>query len=198
MKTKRPDVNVQYNWIWYLAVVLIAIVWWSMAFQMYHAPTAENKVSVFVEGTAKDYSLGDTLETTYDIRLVEIHTCHPDSAEFATKYSVVGLNSSNIIIVSKKVAEQTFCAESFISLVEVGLPTDGAYIQAGPIDPDNPVDVAFGIPLDNELLSKHFTIDQNEQYYLFVGGKALDEEGKMYPHTMDVINYFMGKEAPNV
>ncbi len=196
MKNKRPNVNLQYNWIWYLAVVLIAILWWSLAFQMFHSPTSQDRVSIFFGGDIKDYSLADTLEQTYDIRLVEIRSCNPNATQFTTKYSVVGLNSSNIIIVSKSVAEKTYCAESFVALQDLGLHTKNAFVQADSTD-DNSIEIAYGILLDNQFLSQFFALESDVEYYLFVGGTSLDEDGNLYTHTLDVINYFCKKDVDN-
>lgn len=198
MKNKRPTLNLQYNWILYLAVIVIAILWWSLAFQSFHAPTAEERVSVFFAGDTIDYSLADSLQQIYDIRLVEIHSCNPNATEFATKFSVVGLNSCNIIILPKTIAEKTYCAESFVDLRELGLPTQNAYLQNDLSDANNPVPVPFGIYLDNQLLSKHFSIQADCDYYLFVAGSALNDDGKLYPRTLEVINYFLQKVEANV
>lgn len=189
MKTKRPSINIQYNWIWYFAVVVIAVVWWSLAFRMFHSPTEQDRVSVFFGGEVADYSLSDTLEQAYDIRLVEIRSCNPNATQFTTKYNVVGLNSSSIIIVTRDVAEKTLCAESFVPLQELGLPAENAFAQADPTDTSKP-DVAYGILLDTQMLGRYFSVEAGTEYYLFVGGTAVDDDGCLYPHTAEVINFF--------
>ncbi len=188
MKNKYPNPKLQYNWIWYAVVLCVAVVWWVLAFQMYHIPPASEQVTIFVTGEVTDRTLAQTLEDAYDIRLVEVYSSKKEASEFQTKYSVVGLNSSYILLIPKDVAEKTYCAESFVSLEEMGLVCENAFQQK---DEQTGEVLAFGVPADPQILARHFKTDG--EYYLFVGGKGVDENGKLHPHTLEVLRYFWGQ-----
>ncbi len=188
MNNKYPNPKLQYNWLWYAAAVCVGIVLWVLSFQMYHIPPASEKVTIFIAGTVTDGSLADKLEDAYDIRLVDVYSSQKNATEFATKYEVTGLSSSYILLIPRDVAEKTYCAESFVPLEEMGLSCTDAFEQK---DEETGQMLAFGIPADREVLSRHMKGEGD--YYLFVGGKGVDENGKIYPHTLEVLRYFWGQ-----
>lgn len=173
---RLPSCKVQHNWIWYCLVVVIAVIWWAMAFRVYHVPDDSQKVAVFAACEVKSYALEDKLEQDCALRLLELHSSTTDSADFQTKYSVVGLNNCHLLIVPAYVAEQTACVECFLPIDELGFTTTGAFEQEG---------IAYGFALNRELLTPYLNID--EAYYLFVGGKAADGDGQVYENTRKVI-----------
>ena len=121
--------RLHYDWIKYVAVTIVAVILWYFIFTLFNAPAPTETINVFFAGKVKDYSvkkiaLGEM--KTYGVRAIEITSCEPNDNAFKTKYSVVALNGSDVVIVPESVASETDCAATFTEIAD-----ENAYSQGG-------------------------------------------------------------------
>lgn len=150
----------QYYWMWFVAVLLVAVFGWYFAFNLLHSPKDFESISLFYGGVAEDYSI----ETDYQQRLeqngvykVTLSTSNPLDKTFNTKYSYVGLYNSDLLILPKDVLDNTKCEDCFLNLST--LPLD-AYLS-GSYEYYYQENLCYGIVLDENVKTRL------SQYFIF-------------------------------
>ena len=149
-----------YDWVLYIAVAITAALSWYFIFGLFNAPAPTETVNVFFAGEVIGDSLakeGTSALEERGVRLVELVSCSTEEARFSTKYTVVGLNGCNVVVVPLSVAEKTDCAGSFLPLEGI----EDVYTQDG---------AAYGAFLSDgakEALEKHLKFN-SERYVVFV------------------------------
>ena len=131
--------KLRYDWVIYVAVALVAAFGWYFAFGIFNAPSDTETLRIFLAGRVEDASIKEVIMNSIDgVLLVEISTADPSDGNFSTKYSVVGVNGSDVVIVPESIAEMTDCASTFVAE-----PMEGCdYFQGG---------VAYGKFLSDEV-----------------------------------------------
>ena len=106
-----------YNWIYYLLVIIISIASWTFAFNIYHLPKDYESIKMFYSGSVKDYSFKEKVLEHFDnIVSFEIQSANPEDNVFNSKYSVVGFNGCDVLLLTYEVINQTACEEVFVEL----------------------------------------------------------------------------------
>ena len=155
-----------YDWVLYLAVTIAAIGIWSLAFGLYNAPAPTETINLFFAGTVNDYSLQDEGVTALKekgVKVVQISSCDVGDNMFSTKYSVVGLNGCDVVIVPESVANETSCAQTFTPISGIG----EEYSQDG---------VSYGVYLSEKnvaALGAYFEF-ANERYVAFAVASSVN------------------------
>ena len=158
-----------YDWVLYVAVVVVAVVVWYLAFGLFNAPAPTETIDVFFAGTVKDYSIaeqGQKAMETSGVKLVEIISCSPSDEVFSTKYSVVGVNACDVVVVPVSVADKTDCKNTFLKLEGFS----DTYLQEGE---------AYGVILSEttrSALSAYFDFGA-EDYVVFVVASSKNAVG---------------------
>lgn len=167
---KRLSNSLPYSWYWYFIVVIVACALWTVLFQVYHAPTAEESMYVFFAGNVVDDSFKNDVQTLLaddGVILVNVSSINPNDRAFYTKYNAMGLNNSNVVIVPQSVAESTLCEGSFVELTDnYGCQT---FVQEG---------VTYGLYLSDQVkteLLKYFEFSQ-ERYVVFVSDTSVNSQ----------------------
>ena len=153
-----------YDWVLYVAVTIAAIGIWSLAFGLYNAPAPTETINLFFAGDVIDRSLQDegvAALKDYGVKSVQISSCNVSESLFNTKYSVVGLNGCDVVLVPESVANETECASTFTPLNGLG----EEYLQG---------EVAYGVYLPDKTvaaLGKYFEFT-SERYVVFAVGSS--------------------------
>lgn len=164
---KRFRETLPQQWIKYILIAILAIALWMSAFGLYHAPTPMEKLQVFYVGTVKDYSFQTDVTKALGIKKCNLYSSSPVDSVFNNKYTTVGLNGCDVVIVPKSVADATDCASVFLETNREG----EKYTQG---EGENAKD--YGIYLtDAQLtkLSKYFEFG-TERYIVFISAASVN------------------------
>ncbi|GEM_PF-5407858 len=168
------------EWIKYVAVVILSILIMTAAFGLYHAPKEQEKIDLFFAGKVKDYSFEKSAKMSVEgIKKVEISSSDPKDNTFHHKYSVVGLNGADVVLVPLSIAEKTECKTAFYPLSEVEDP----YLQEGQ---------AYGAFLPDqakEALSRYFLFGE-ERYVVFVVASSVNA-GRLSDRAIDFAKWLV-------
>lgn len=163
---KRFSRSLPYSWYQYLLVVLAAVLLWTAAFQIWHAPTPTESLYIFVGGHVPDNGFRDEMQARFaedGVKLVHVASINPGDSAFATKYAAQGLNNCDVILVPRSVAEKTACEEAFAPPPDL-FGCEG-FEQEGRV---------YGICLPHSAklaLLRHFELT-DEAYILFVSAAS--------------------------
>ena len=168
------------EWIKYVVVIVLSVAIWVAAFGLYHAPKEYEKIEIFFAGKVKDYSFDKVaVKSSEKIKKVEITSCSPSENTFYHKYSVVGLNGGDVVLVPASVADKTDCKGTFAPLSGIGEP----YEQEGE---------AFGVYLPDhaiEALSRYFEFGE-ERYVAFVVASSVNA-GKLTDNAIAFVQWLV-------
>ncbi len=168
------------EWVKYLVVIVLSVAIWVAAFGLYHAPKEYEKIEIFFAGTVKDYSFEkDAAKSSSEIKKVELTSCSPSENTFYHKYSVVGLNGGDIVLVPLSIAEKTDCAATFLPLNGIG----ESYSQG---------DASYGVFLPDSAisaLSRYFKFG-DERYVAFVVASSVNA-GKLTDHAITFVKWLV-------
>lgn len=181
----RKNNQFAYNWIYYLLVVIISIASWVFAFNMYHLPKDYESIKLFYSGTVIDYDFKDKVLDNFDnIVSFEIQSANPDDNVFKSKYSLVGFNGCDVLLLTLDVIEQTACEEVFVELEDnYGL---SYYVQQ---------DKNYGIILSNENknnLSSYFEFKETD-YVITIAASSVNA-GDITNNAYDFIKWILSYE----
>ena len=168
-----------YDWVIYVGLAIVCVMLWYFAFSLFNAPAPTETVKIFFGGTVKDYSFKDIVKaemSAYGVKAVEISSCDPADSVFKTKYSTVGLNGCDVVIVSEDIADKTECEGTF---KEIEVSGDG-YVRDGKV---------YGAYISDETkenLAAYFAFT-DERYAAFIvlsspnsGGDALTDTAVVF------------------
>ena len=174
------------EWVKYVVVLILSVALWVWAFGMFHAPSDIEKIEVFFAGEVKNYSFEKDAADAFDsLKSVQLRAVSPQmGTSFNQKYTMVGLASSDVVIVPESVAEKTDCASVFLPLQGFG----ESFCQG-----EGENTVAYGVYLSDAViarLSPYFVFEEG-RYVVFAVASSVNA-GKITDHSIRFIEWLVG------
>jgi len=174
-----------YDWIIYVLVVVISIFSWTMIFKIKHLPKKYESITIFYSGVVLDYSFEEEVKEKLDIKKVEIASSNPSDTTFTNKYSIVGLNNADVVLVEEEIASKTDCSLSFKEL-------DNNYNRTYFTQENK----HYGIRLskeDKELLGKYFYF-LDKDYVLMIAEGSVNS-GELTTNSYKLVQWMVNYEV---
>ncbi len=170
VKRKRLLNTIRYTWPYYIVSALIVVLLMNFIFSFTHRLPAYQTLTLFISGEVKDDNgLKEELFDKYkekELKSITIISSRIDDANYRTKLSVPGYNSSDILIIPLSICNDinvsSFALELNEELIQTCYPSYHFYSQ------DNG---RYGIKINNESIDKYITLP-NEECYLFLNEKS--------------------------
>ena len=180
---KRFKDTISSEWVKYLVVIVLAVALWIWLFGIVHAVQNYEKLEIFFVGSIKDYDFEDYAKEDLGIdglRKVELNSVRPEDSAFFSKLSVVGIGSSDVLIVPESALANVPYLDSVVIL-------EG--IDAEPFEVDG---VIYGVYLPErakERLSKYFAFAE-ERYVVFVPSASVNG-GKITTNSIKFVEWLV-------
>lgn len=166
ISSKSIKHTIQYTWWLYLLVPVLATFLFYWSFNIYHRPTAYEKVSIFVAAEVTDTSFTEDLLKKVDsdsLKEIGVASCDVNAARYEEKLSVVGLNNCDLLILPTS----TFELIKNEPLSNYFLPLDSDLQNYAVGDYYEKDSTKFGYKVTNSWLNPTYaSFEKDTDYYL--------------------------------
>jgi len=172
------------EWVKYVVVVILSVALWIWFFGIYHAPQEYEMLEVFYVGEIRDYSFEKIAKEDLAIeglRKVELNSAKPGESAFDTKVLMVGLGSSDIVIVPESLIDTIPYKGHVVELEQ------GDFVKDG---------VIYGVYLPEKAkksLSKYFAFG-TDRYVVFAASTSVNA-GKITDNSFKLIDWLVEQDV---
>lgn len=180
------------DWLYYLVGLIISVIFWVMMFSLKFPKYSNQSINVFVSGQLTNHHFVEEFElhfdNTIDINIVSVDTTNEG---YYDKLSLVGLNSCEVIILPKSVADNLPLKNYMHQLTNDFINTNFSnlnyeYFYQG--------DIRYGLKIEStrmDWLNQSF-VSSEDDYYLFINDIAVDEDNYIDNNIIEVLQYLLG------
>ena len=168
-KKKRIKTIIKYTWPFYLIAGVLVAFGINFIFGISHRLPAYKTLTIFVSGEIIDHKkLEEEMLNTYkekELKSFTSYTSDPSDPNYYTRLSVLGYNSSDILIIPTSKIDSD--VSSFAINIDENLAN--SYYQGYTFFSQNGAN--YGIKLNKEKVKDNMYLT-NEDYYLFLNGRS--------------------------
>lgn len=178
LKKRRIKIVLKYTWPFYIISTLLVGLGMYFIFGITHAVPNYQSITLFVSGEMENTkALKSDLLAKYqdnNLKQVTVVSSLPSSAEYQTKLSVAGYNSSDILIVPVSKLETLNLSAVALEISDELINSHYSGYQFYQQD-----EIKYGVRIDKEKTSSYFTLT-NEDCYMVLNGNSVNT-GKYSP-----------------
>lgn len=170
LKKKRVKTVLKYTWPFYIVAGILVYIVMSVIFRIAHPVPGYKSLTLFISGEVTDSKkLSEDMYLKYQDNNLKSFSCISskiDDPNYATKLSVPGYNSTDVLIIPTSKLETITVSYFAIDLKEELI---NSYFQGYTFYAQEGVN--YGVKVDVSKVNQYMTLP-NEDCYMFLNGKS--------------------------